>query len=143
MGDSNKPRRSSSDDILVGKHEAVYAPVATLAEALGLRHDNLPRDELVAQTALAALQRIRRQRQIIRKLKQQALETAQELRGLRHQMLVAGGDYPSLYQIAHKLAHFSPPGVGREAGERLSVQAQRLDKGLRAIYENLEADHVS
>lgn len=71
MGDSNKPRRSSSDDILVGKHEAVYAPVATLAEALGLRHDNLPRDELVAQTATAALREIRR-------LEQQAAEAAGE-----------------------------------------------------------------
>ena len=68
MAESNKPRRSSSDDILVGKHEAVHTPVAVLAEALGLRHDNLP----------------------------------------------------------------------REAGGRLSVQAQRLDKGLRDIYESLE-----
>lgn len=136
MADTKKPRRISSDDILVGKHEAVYAPVAELAGALGLRHDNLPREELVAQTALAALKEIRRQRR-------RALDTAQDLRELRRRILVAGGDHPSLYQIAHKLAHYSPPGVGREAGERLSVQAQRLDKVLRAVYEELEADHVS
>lgn len=134
MAESKKPRRSSSDDILVGKHEAVYAPVAELAEALGIRHDNLPREELVALTAQAALQ-------IIRRLEQQAAEAAGELRQISRQMLVAGGDYPSLYQISHKLAHYSPPGVGREAGERLSVQAQRLGKGLRAVYEKLEADH--